>query len=257
MANYSFDVERVFEKIKEDTLAFAAKVGTKKVILGISSGKDSSIIAKLEAKILGPENVYGVMMPNGLQKDISDSMQAIKESCINSYAIDISNAYNALIDQMHFNGLKESKDAAINLPPRIRMSTLFAIGQTIGAVVLNTDQLCEILTGYYTIFGDGSGSYGPLRDLTVHEVLELGTWLGVSKELVYKTPGDGLQAQGDEERMGMTYEDMHKFIRFNEGSDEFKAKLTERYHKNKFKTDIVNIPCPKFGLPNYVTGENI
>ena len=127
MKEYSFNAEKAFEKIKDDVLDFTSKVGTKKVVLGISGGKDSSIIAKLMAKILGPENVYGIMMPNGLQKDISDSMQAIKESGINSYAIDISNAYNAIIDQLHFNGIKESKDTAINLPPRIRMSVLFAI----------------------------------------------------------------------------------------------------------------------------------
>lgn len=256
MNDYKFDAAEAFAVIEKDLLDFTSKLGTKKVVLGISGGKDSTIIARMCAKILGPENVYGVMLPNGHQSDIADSMQAIKESGITSYAIDISNAFNALLDQLHYNGLKESTDTKINLPPRLRMSTLYAVAQTVGGIVLNTDNLCEILAGYYTIYGDGAGSYGPIRDLTVHEVLELGKWLGVSENLLYKKPGDGLQAQGDEDRLGFTYEDMHKFIRFNEGSDELKKKVSERYLKNKFKTDIVNIPCPKLYLPNYVSDEN-
>ena len=257
MKEYSCNAEKAFEKIKDDVLDFTSKVGTKKVVLGISGGKDSSIIAKLMAKILGPENVYGIMMPNGLQKDISDSMQAIKESGINSHAIDISNAYNAIIDQLHFNGIKESKDTAINLPPRIRMSVLFAIAQTVGGIALCSDNLSEYVLGYSTFGGDGFGCYAPLKELTVTEVVALGDWLGVSENLCHKIPSDGLQEQTDEDRLGLRYADLDNFIRLDVGSSEFKEKVSKIYLKNKFKGDIVNVPCPKFDFPNYVTGENI
>lgn len=251
---FQFNPKDAFNKIREQQLAWMEKVGVKKVVFGVSGGKDSSCIAWLEAKILGPDNTVGVMMPNGLQKDIGDSMQVVKETKITSYAIDIGNAFNALVDQLHYNGLRESDDTKINLPPRLRMSTLYAVAQTVGGVVLNTDNLDEVLSGYYTIFGDGAGSYGPLRNLTVSEVIALGKWLGIPDNLINKKPGDGLQALGDEDRLGFKYVEMDKLIRENEATDEVRAKVMDRFMKNKFKTEIVNIPAPEFGYPNFVIG---
>lgn len=257
MNDYRFDPEDCYNKIKDQFLTWISDVNCKNVVLGISGGKDSTVCAYLLAKILGPEHVYGVMLPNGLQKDISDSMEVIKLTGINSSAFDISNAVNTLTDQLKFNGFTPSVDTTINMPPRVRMTALYAIAQTVNGIVINTDNLDEIISGYYTIFGDGAGSYGLLRNLTVGEVIELGKWLGVPEHLIMKTPGDGLQAQGDEARLGFKYADLDNYIRKNEGTDEFKVKLIERYVKNKFKTDIVNIPCPKFTFPNFVTNENI
>lgn len=251
MSEYTFNPSEAYEQIRTQQLEWMSKIGAKKVVFGVSGGKDSTAMAWLEAKILGKENVIGVMMPNGLQKDIGDSMRVIRETGIKSYIVDISNAVNALSDQLSYNGIKASEDTKINLPPRIRMATLFAVGQTEGAIVLNTDNRDEIVAGYYTLFGDGAGSYGPIRNLTVSEVIELGVWLGAPEELMVKKPGDGLQALGDEERLGFKYYELDNFIRKNEGSDDFKKMVLERKEKNKFKTDIVNIPAPTFSYPDF------
>ena len=261
---YKFDVEKVFKQIENATLGFTEKVGTKRVVLGISGGKDSSIIAWAMKKILGAKNVFGVMMPNGVQPDIADAEQVFAETGINKLEVNIGKAFEELFDEVKFEAeaavaSDESlnmTDTKINMPPRLRMTALFGVAQAVNGIVLNTDNLEEICLGYYTIFGDGAGSFGPIRDLTVPEVLQLGKWLGVPDNLVYKTPGDGLQAEGDEARMGISYAEMHEFLRKNGGSDEMKKKVIERYYKNKFKTDIVNIPCPKFEFPNFLTGEN-
>jgi NAD+ synthase len=166
----------------------------------------------------------------------------------------------------------------INLPARIRMSTLHAIGQCVNGRVINTSNLSEDMVGYATQFGDNAGAYAPLQGLTVTEVKELGKYLidvlGIEDEeysapalnryvsipnkkrlieLVDKTPVDGLQAQTDEERLGFTYADLDKFIRLDEGSYEFKEMIKKKYKQNKFKLEIVQMPQPDFSyLPNFV-----
>lgn len=193
MNNYNFNPEECFNDIKQQFMEWFANVPCENVVLGISGGKDSTVCGYLLSKILGPEHVYGVMMPNGLQKDIADSREVIKLTGINSSAIDISNAVNALTDQLKYNGFTPSSNTVINMPPRVRMTALYAVAQTVNGIVINTDNLDEIISGYYTIFGDGAGSYGLLRNLTVTEVIELGKWLGVPEHLIMKKPGDGLQ----------------------------------------------------------------
>lgn len=252
MKKYIFNPEDCYNQIKNQFLDWFKNVNCTNVVLGISGGKDSTVCAYLLAKMLGPEHVYGIMLPNGLQKDINDSMEVIKLTGINSKAFDIGNAVNALTDQLKYNGLTPSVDTTINMPPRVRMTALYAIAQTVNGIVINTDNLDEIVSGYYTIFGDGAGSYGLLRNLTVGEVIELGKWLGVPEHLIMKTPGDGLQEKGDEDRLGFKYADLDNYIRKNAGPDEFKGMILKRYFANKFKTDIVNIPAPKFDYPNAI-----
>ena len=166
-------------------------------------------------------------------------------------------------------GVENNPMVKTNLPARIRMTTLHAIGQCVDGRVINTSNLSEDMVGYATQFGDNAGAYAPLQGLTVTEVKELGKYLiGIlineSKcytrkrliELIDKTPVDGLQEQTDEDRLGFTYADLDKFIRFDEGSDDFKEMIRKKYKQNKFKLEIVQMPQPDFSyFPNYVKGD--
>lgn len=242
--NFVFEPTKAFESMKEQFLAFMNDVRREDVVIGISGGKDSSVAAAFCARVLGPEHVIGIMMPNGLQKDIDDSRKLVSHLGIADNIVNIKNAYDAIIDQLHYNGITESENARINLPPRIRMSVQYAVAQSKNAIVLNNDNRLEILAGYFTIFGDGAGDYGLLRELTVHEVVELGCWLGLPDELVSKTPGDGLQEKGDEERMGISYELFGKLVRKELDMEIFPDKdmlkrIMDRYHANMFKSDLI------------------
>jgi NAD+ synthase len=191
---------------------------------------------------------------------------------IHQTIVNIGDSVDALTSQIWQNrkdsGIYPSKDMEINLPARIRMSTLHAIGQCVDGRVINTSNLSEDMVGYATQFGDNAGAYAPLQGLTVTEVKELGKYLigvlgfndnfrphakNMLINLIDKTPVDGLQTQTDEERLGFTYADLDKFIRLNEGSDEFKALIRKKYNQNKFKLEIVQMPQPDFSyLPNFV-----
>jgi NAD+ synthase len=220
------------------------------------------------------------MMPQGEQSDIRDSIAVCNILDIRHTTVNIGGSVSAITDEIYKNrsnsGIYPTKDMDINLPARIRMATLHAIGQCVDGRVINTSNLSEDMVGYATQFGDNAGAYAPLQGLTVTEVKELGKYLidvlGIEgyyakcngfvdmkelmTKLVDKTPVDGLQAQTDEERLGFTYADLDKFIRLNEGSDEFKALIRKKYQQNKFKLEIVQMPQPDFSyLPNFVKAD--
>ena len=279
---YEFTPQLAFANIETHMKMWAEQTNAKNFVVGISGGKDSTVVAMILCAIFGKERVYGVMMPQGVQSDIHDSRDVCDILGIHQTIVNIDDSVGALTSQIWQNrsesGIYPSKDMEINLPARIRMSTLHAIGQCVDGRVINTSNLSEDMVGYATQFGDNAGAYAPLQGLTVTEVKELGKYLidvlGIEDkeysapalnryvsipnkkrliELVDKTPVDGLQAQTDEERLGFTYTDLDKFIRFNEGSDEFKALIRKKYQQNKFKLEIVQMPQPDFSyLPNFV-----
>jgi len=259
--DYKFDAEVAFEEIRRDWTKWCDELnfGSKKFVVGISGGKDSTVVAALASRIFGKDRVIGVLMPCNGQKDIDDSFDVVNALEISSYTVDIGEAFDSLkewIDGIH--GVKISTDAVINMPARLRMTTLYAIAQTIDGIVLNTCNLSEDVCGYATLFGDNAGSYAPLQGLTVTEILQLGDWLGLPWHLVHKTPVDGLQPQSDEERLGFTYKRLDRYIRLNEGDDEFKCRVDSLFEKNKFKTRMVVIPGPKFhNFENFVLKRSL
>src|SRR5574344_836740 len=231
-----------------------------KVVLGISGGKDSSVVAAICAKAIGPENVIGVMMPCGIQKDIGDSQKLIDFLGIKSTTVNIGNAFNDLCNAINL-GVELSYDTKTNLPARLRMSTLYAVAQTVGGFVANTCNLSEDYApgGYATLFGDNAGSFAPIQDMTVSEVIEVGEDLGLPYNLLHKTPIDGLQPLSDEERIakqtgieGWTYARFDKLIRGEK--HDFTPEEVEILRKGaqagKFKRDIVQIPKFKTHRPN-------
>lgn len=221
-----------------------------KVVIGISGGKDSSVVAAICAKAIGPENVIGVMMPNGEQKDIADSQSLIAHLGIKSTTVNIGNAFNDLCNAINL-GVELSYDTKTNLPARLRMSTLYAVAQTVGGFVANTCNLSEDTVGYATLYGDNAGSFAPISKLTTEEVMEIGDDLGLPFELVHKVPIDGLQPKTDEDKLGFTYHEVNELIR--KGIKGKNAdKIMDMYRKNKFKLDIIRIPYFDPHLPNAI-----
>ena len=259
MDSYNFSPDKAYNVIKEHWEKWAKKVGVDKWVVGISGGKDSTVVAALAARIFGKDNVYGLMMPNGRQADIQDSLEVCKHIGCKRGVFNIGVVNTEMIEELeenvlHFFNIKESSvDTRINMPARLRMTALYALAQSIDGIVLNTSNLSENVVGFSTLYGDHAGSYAPIQGLTVTEVIALGDWLGLPNHLVHKTPIDGLQPKSDEEKLGFKYADLDLYIREDKGTDDFKQKVDSLYRKNKFKTDIVQIPGPDFDyLGNFV-----
>lgn len=213
-----------------------------KAVVGLSGGKDSSVVATLCAEALGKENVIGVLMPNGEQFDIDVSKALADHVGIKSVVINIKDAYDGMVGQLakHFDEFEGQ--AKVNLPARLRMSALYAVSQTVNGRVANTCNLSEDWVGYATKYGDGAGDFSPLSKLTVQEVKAVGRALGLPSMFVDKTPIDGLQALTDEDNLGFTYATLDKYIREGVCEDaETKAKIDRMHQANKFKLELMPV----------------
>ena len=188
-----------------------------RAVVGISGGKDSSVVAALCKEALGSERVVGVLMPQGIQPDIDDSYRVVKELGIRHKVVNIVEAYAGMTGALAFGEVELTEQARVNLPARLRMTTLYAVAQSFsgrgGARVANTCNYSEDYVGYATKFGDGAGDFSPLGKLLVEEVKQIGYELGLPRELVDKTPSDGLCGKTDEENLGFTYNDLDRYIK--------------------------------------------
>lgn len=249
-------------KLSEAVIEWIKSLGLKKAVVGISGGKDSTVVAGLCVAALGKENVLGVMMPNGVQKDISDSQKVIEHLGIKGICININTAFDGIINAVNGALTEVSYDTKTNLPARLRMSTLYAVAQTWGGWVANTCNISEDYApgGYATLFGDNAGSFAPLQDLTVTEVRMIGDELGLPFELTHKTPIDGLQPLSDEEKIAKqtgienwTYERFDKLLRCE--NHDFTEKEVEILKQGalagKFKRDMVKINHFVSNRPNF------
>ncbi len=208
-------------------------------VVGISGGKDSSIAAALCVEALGKERVIGVLMPQGEQHDIDMAHLLVNHLGIKHYVINVKDAIDSIVKNMP-DALELSPQALQNLPPRIRMSTLYAVSQSCNGRVCNTCNLSEDWVGYSTRYGDSVGDFSPMSYLTVTEVKEIGHLLGLPKELVEKTPIDGLCGKTDEENLGFTYAELDIYIRTGKIADPAKKELIDKKHKaNLFKLELM------------------
>jgi NAD+ synthase len=212
-------------------------------VIGISGGKDSSVVAAVCVAALGKERVFGVLMPNGEQRDIDCSLRLVQHLDIPYVICNIKKSVDGVLEQMQENSMEISRQTVINLPPRIRMSTLYAISQSKNGRVANTCNLSEDYVGYATRYGDGAGDFSPLGQLTVQEVKAIGKYLNLPIDLVEKVPSDGLTDRTDEDNLGFTYAVLDEYIRTGVCADETVKQKIDRLHRiNEFKLK----PIPAF-----------
>ena len=212
-------------------------------VIGISGGKDSSVAAALCVEALGRDRVIGVLMPQGVQHDIDAAYMLVKHLGIRHYEINIKDAVDAVLANFPAD-IEITAQTRQNIPPRVRMTTLYAVSQSMNGRVCNTCNLSEDWVGYSTRYGDSVGDFSPMSNLTVTEVKAIGHLLGLPDALVEKTPIDGPCGKTDEENLGFTYAELDRYIREGVIEDEAKRALIDRRHKaNLFKLQLM--PCFK------------
>lgn len=214
-------------------------------VIGISGGKDSSVAAALCVEALGKDRVIGVLMPCGEQHDIDAAFKLINHLGIKHFVINIKDAVEGVKNSMP-EELTLSVQSITNLPPRIRMSTLYAVSQSLNGRVVNTCNLSEDWVGYSTRYGDAAGDFSPMSLLTVQEVKAIGKVLGLPTELVEKVPIDGLQSKTDEDNLGFTYAVLDRYIRTGEIDDEKTKERIDYLHRiNQFKLQLMPVFDPE------------
>ena len=235
MGEYNFNAEAVRDRLIGLIKEHAQQYGFDKVVLGISGGKDSTVAAALCARALGKENVIGVMLPDQKQADIADSVKVCESLGIKNYTINIGEIHKAMLaaaEEIPF-----SEESNTNVAPRLRMTTLRYVAQALGARLCGTGNLSEATVGYCTKDGDTSCDFNPLGALTSVEVVAVGRTLPeLPLELVEKTPNDGLSGKSDEEKLGLKYADIHKYIRFGTcGDTDIDEKIRRKEAANMHK----------------------
>lgn len=221
-------------------------------VIGISGGKDSTIVAALCKEALGADRIVGVLMPNGVQADLDDAQEVVRHLGIPHIIVNIGDAYRVLsktiVEAAGFKSIAKScelsRDAVINMPPRLRMTTLYAVSQNLpnGGRVANTCNGSEDYVGYSTKFGDSAGDFSPLANLVVEEVRQIGELLDIPEHLVYKMPSDGLSGQSDEDKLGFTYAVLDRYIRTGQIDDESTKERIDYLHRvNLHKLELMPV----------------
>lgn len=242
------EMENAIEWIKQ----YVKSSGAKGIVIGNSGGKDSATVLAMAVKAIGKENVLAVAMPcNSQSSDLEDATLVAKTFEVNQIIVDITNSCNEMEKQININLYKElSREAIINMKPRLRMTTLYGIAQTINYLVIGTGNLCEAMVGYTTKWGDNSSDFNPIGNFTVDEVLEIGRMLGVPDIILTKAPNDGLGGETDEEKMGIKYSQIAEMIETGNTEEKAKQEIIRRYKNSKHKRNP--IPIYTFERKNFL-----
>ena len=246
-----FDAKKETQKIIEFIRDYYKKNNLGGVVLGISGGKDSAVVAALLVEALGSENVLGLTLPcHSKQKD-KDGAKLISDYYgFKLLNIDLTGVYDTFKEQIYKLGDytdKQLTNSDINIKPRLRMSSVYYMAALMTALtgktylVAGTSNKCELFVGYFTKGGDSVHDIAPIADLTVEEVLAVGEVLNVPKEVLYRTPDDGLSNQTDEEKLGVTYKEIADYMEGKELQKEVSDKI-EKLHNNNLH---------KFNIPTY------
>lgn len=245
---YEFDAKAQLPGLLDWMRAQMNACRGKTAVVGISGGKDSSVVTALCCEAYGRENVVGVLMPDGVQPDIDYSKDLVKLLGIRSYTVDIHAAVRGVLDEMERLGIVPTRQTKVNLPSRIRMTTLYAVAQSVeSGIVLNTSNLSEDWVGYCTIYGDSAGAFSPLGMYTTEEVIALGGVLGLPERFLIKPPSDGLTGLTDEDNLGFSYHAVNEYVRKGVCDDAIKAQIDAKHRASRFK--FQTLPVYHNGLP--------
>ena len=226
--------------------------GAKGIVIGNSGGKDSATVLAMATKAIGKEKVLAVSMPcNSQSSDLEDATLVAKTFGVKQIVVDLSNSYIEMEKEINLKSPRNlSKEATINIKPRLRMTTLYGIAQTINYLVIGTGNLCESMVGYTTKWGDNSSDFNPIGNFTVDDVLEIGKMLGVPSAILKKAPNDGLGGLTDEEKMGIKYSQIAEMIETGNTEEKAKKEIIRRYQNSKHKRN--RIPVYTFERKNFL-----
>lgn len=248
------EAKKAIQWIKE----YVEKTGAKGIVIGNSGGKDSATVLAMATKAIGKERILAVSMPcHSNKNDLEDAKLVADTFGVKLLEVDLSDCYNQMEKEVQSEfdkiGIKElSKEATVNIKPRLRMTTLYGIAQTLGYLVIGTGNLCEAMVGYTTKWGDSASDFNPIGNFTVEEVLQIGKYLGVPEKILKKAPNDGLGGQTDEEKMGITYRQIAEMIEIGDTDDKVvKQEIIKRFENSRHKREAIPVYC--FERKNYLS----
>lgn len=246
------EAENAIEWIRE----YVKNSGAKGVVVGNSGGKDSAVVIAMATKALGKERVFTVSMPcQSIESDYDDAKAVADAFEVSFIKVDLTECYLKFENEVN-NKIKSvisedlSKESTINVKPRLRMTTLYSIAQTMNYLVIGTGNLCEAMVGYTTKWGDNSSDFNPIGNFTVDEVLAIGEYLNVPQRVLKKAPNDGLGGKTDEEKMGIKYSQIAQMIETGNTDEYAKKEILRRFNSSKHKRSVV--PVYRFSRKNYL-----
>ena len=242
------ETQNAIEWIRE----YVEKIGANGIIIGNSGGKDSATVLAMAVEAIGKERVLSVAMPCfSKQTDLEDAKLVAEAFEVPILKVDLSNTYQEMENEINCQiPQRLTQEAMINIKPRLRMTTLYSIAQTLGYLVIGTGNLCEAMVGYTTKWGDSASDFNPIGNFTVEEVLAIGKMLGVPEKILQKAPSDGLGGQTDEEKMGIQYSQVAEMIETGTTDEMAKQEIIRRYQSSKHKRRMV--PIYTFERKNYL-----
>lgn len=251
---YEFNAKEQVKNLVEWMRQQMKTCGGKTAVVGISGGKDSSVVAALCAAAYGKKHVYGVLMPDGAQPDIDYSNGLVDVLQIPHCTFNIHDGVAGILNEMERIGIAPSRQTKVNLPSRIRMATLYAVAQSVeGGIVINTSNLSEDWVGYCTIYGDSAGAFSPLGMYTTEEVIAMGAVLGLPEKFLIKPPSDGLTGLTDEDNLGFTYHAVNEYLRNGVCDPAIREQIDKKHRASRFKFET--LPLYHNGLPLLIEDE--
>lgn len=243
-----FNAKKEKDKIVYFIREYFDKYNLGGVVIGISGGKDSGVVAGLFTEALGPDRILGVTMPcHSRETDRNDAKLVADYFGFKMVNMDLTEVFDTFKDQIKLLGdfdLEELKNSDINLKPRLRMATLYYLAALYTAlnkktyIVAGTGNKCEEFVGYFTKGGDSVSDIKVLADLTVDEVIQIGEELNVPHEVLYKAPNDGLSNLTDEDKLGVKYSDIAKYMNGEKLEEDVYQKIKNLHENSRHKFNI-------------------